>query len=343
MRRTTPPKRRRSDAPADAAPPYGRRLGRSGALPAVPWPDGKRFAFTIFDDTDWTTMKNGPPVYQVLEDLGFRTTKSVWPIAGAQKPVVGGETCANPEYREWVLGLQQRGFEIALHNVTYHSSTRDEIVHGIEEFRRMFGTYPRVHANHFTNRDNLYWGPSRLSGVHRRVYTILSRGRTRGFDGGSSEGSPHFWGDLCKERTEYVRNFVFTDINTLKACPHMPYHDPERPFVNHWFASSDGHDLTAFLRTLSPSNQDRLEEEGGACVLYTHLGARGFCRDGRVNADVVKTLERLAAKGGWFVPVSTLLDFLRARRDTNVIRFRQRWGLESRWLYEKVFVTRGTT
>src|SRR5690606_26358207 len=125
--------------------------------------------------------------------------------------------------------------------------------------------------------------------------------------------------------------------------PHMPYHDPARPFVNHWFASSDGHDLKAFLRTLSPSNQDRLEDEGGACVLYTHFGARGFVQDGRPNPEVVRLLERLAAKGGWFVPVSTVLDHLRAGRDSRAIRFHQRWGLESRWLYEKVFITRGTT
>ena len=38
---------------------------------------------------------------------------------------------------------------------------------------------------------------------------------------------------------EQVRNFVFSDINTLKSCPYMPYQDPTKPYVNYWFASSE--------------------------------------------------------------------------------------------------------
>ncbi len=38
----------------------------------------------------------------------------------------------------------------------------------------------------------------------------------------------------------YVRNFVFDEINTLAACPEMPYFDPAKPFVNAWFASLPG-------------------------------------------------------------------------------------------------------
>lgn len=52
------------------------------AQPHIPWPDGKRFAFTIFDDTDHQTLENVPPVYDFLSDLGLRTTKSVWPLKG---------------------------------------------------------------------------------------------------------------------------------------------------------------------------------------------------------------------------------------------------------------------
>ena len=56
----------------------------------------------------------------------------------------------------------------------------------------------------------------------------------------------------------------------------MPYHDPDRPYVNAWFAASEGADVTAFNRCLSEEHQDRLEAEGGACIMYTHF-ASGFC------------------------------------------------------------------
>ena len=42
------------------------------------WPDGKRFAFTIFDDTDRQNLNNVPAVYDFFHDLGLGTTKSVW-------------------------------------------------------------------------------------------------------------------------------------------------------------------------------------------------------------------------------------------------------------------------
>ena len=86
------------------------------------WPDGKRFAFTVFDDTDRGTMVNLPPVYDLLARLGFRTTKSVWPIRGDGEAMIPGATCDDPDYLEWVLALQDQGFEIGFHNATFHNT-----------------------------------------------------------------------------------------------------------------------------------------------------------------------------------------------------------------------------
>ena len=80
----------------------------------------------------------------------------------------------------------------------------------------------------------------------------------------------------------YCRNFVYSDINTLKACPWMPYFDPLRPYVQKWFASSEGDRAQSFLKTIGDRNQDRLVEEGGACIMYTHFG-HGYVQDGRLN------------------------------------------------------------
>lgn len=222
------------------------------------------------------------------------------------------------------------------------SSLRDDAIRGVEVFREMFGDYPRIHVNHFWNRDSLYWGPARTTGFHRSLYKVLTRGRTTGLDGGSDPSSPHFWGDVANSKVTYVRNFVFDDINTLKACPIMPYHDPLKPYVNNWFASSSGTSCGAFCKTISERNQDRLEEEGGACIMYTHFGQDDFYRGGRLNPRFIELMERLAAKGGWFVPVSDLLDYLQSEKGTNTISNAWRSRLERRWLFEKMFITRGS-
>ena len=41
------------------------------------FPHGKRFAFTIVDDTDVATVANVKPLYDLLHELGFRTTKRI--------------------------------------------------------------------------------------------------------------------------------------------------------------------------------------------------------------------------------------------------------------------------
>jgi hypothetical protein len=131
-----------------------------------------------------------------------------------------------------------------------------------------------------------------------------------------------------------VRNFTYRDVNTLAMCPTMPYHDPDRPYVNAWFAASEGSDVVAFNGCLSEERQDRLEAEGGACIMYTHL-ASGFFRDGRLDPRFAELMTRLAAKNGWFVPVTTLLDYLAGLRGLTTITATQRRGLERRWLRSK--------
>jgi hypothetical protein len=49
-------------------------------------------------------------------------------------------------------------------------------------------------------------------------------------------------------------------------------------------------------------------------------------------------MERMAKKGGWFVPVGTLLDFLAAKRGCPTISDSQRARLERKWLLEKITV-----
>jgi hypothetical protein len=301
--------------------------------PGVTWPDGKRFAFTIFDDPDSQTLETGHRVYGLLAELGFRTTKGVWPIRGLGTPSDHGGTCEEPEYRAWVQELQAQGFEVGYHNATSHTSVRQETIRGLDAFAQQFGRNPLVMSQHYYCEESVYWGDLRVTGIHRALYNALTLRRNRGQSHGHVLNHPYFWGDLCRERIKYVRSFVFDDVNTLRACPFFPYHDPLRPYVNYWYASSEGAEPRSFCERISEANQDRLEEEGGACIMYTHLG--GFADRGKPDERFAALMKRLSRKNGWFVPVSAVLDHLLAQRPDPILTNRQRRQLERRWLYHK--------
>src|SRR5262245_7920161 len=318
-------------------------LSKSGMMHMhIQWPEGKEFAFTLFDDTDLQTLDNARDVYAFLADIGLRTTKSVWPIRGPKSPGVGGSTCEDEPYLQWVLRLQEQGFEIGLHNVTYHTSQRAETIYGMERFRALFGHYPYSMANHTGCYEGIYWGNYRFTGAHEIFYNLLLRNKNKGVFQGHVEKSPLFWGDICKEKIKYVRNFIYNDINTLKLCPFMPYHDKGRPYVNYWFASSEGPEVNAFVSTMAEKNQDRLAEEGGACIMYTHL-ACGFYENGRIHERFKFLMERISKMNGWFVPVHTLLDYLQKSNGHCDITNHERKMMERKWFLHKILKMRGTT
>jgi hypothetical protein len=316
---------------SDLTPQFGVRR--------IKWPKGRSFAFTVFDDPDGQSFETSRLVYSFLADLGFRTTIGVWPLDIRREPNSGGETCANPEYRAFLQHLQAIGFEIGFHNAAPHSTTREEIADALRCFQTYFGKPPAVMANHY-NADAMYWGPARLTGWRRALYNLITLGRRRGKSFGHVENHPSFWGDICREQIRYCRNFVYSDIDTLRMNPWMPYFDPLRPYVRNWYSASEGHDARAFLNTLGDGHSDRLEAEGGACIMYTHFG-HGYVQDANLMPEFRRTMERLARKNGWFVPVSELLDFLANTKGSTLLTDRLRLRLETRWLWEKLF--RGTS
>ena len=305
------------------------------------FPSPKRFAFTVFDDTDFSTLENTRPVYELLADLGFRTTKSVWPLACDQSDRHKGDTLQDKPYLDFVFWLRALGFEIALHNVRNVSSERPVIEKGLVVFRVLIGEYPKSHCNHLNNRDNLYWASQRLTcPAIQVIYNLATYGKRIGHFQGEKPRSPFFWGDLCKERITYVRNMVFDEINLGRINPSMPYYNPAKPYVNFWFSGSNGDSVESFCGMVSEENQDRLEAEGGFCIMYTHFGS-GFYVNGQLNPEFKRLMQRLAAKNGWFVPVATLLDHLRTHRDGQAaIPPAELKRMERRWLAYKLKAVR---
>ena len=117
----------------------------------------------------------------------------------------------------------------------------------------------------------------------------------------------------------------------------MPYRDLTKPFVNYWFASSEGNNVKIFNECISNENQDRLEKEGGACIMYTHF-ADGFCQNGKLSEKFKEQMKRLSEKDGWFVPVSILLEFLKKENGNKEITSKQRRALEWKWLFDKLIL-----
>ena len=303
------------------------------------FPDGKRFAFSILDDTDDSTTSNVTPVYSLLRDIGMRTTKTVWPVGCPEgsRLFFAGETLEDEGHLRLAHELARDGFEIAYHGATMESSDRQRTIRGLEFLKSEFGVYPRLYCNHGFNRENLYWGAKRFQCFPMRaIARFAPRNQTASYHG-EDKRSPYFWGDKCLTHIRYVRNFTFRRINMLEVNPEMPYRLRGTPYVNFWFSTSDAPDVAAFNRLVTPERIDALDERGGVCIISTHLG-KGFSRDGRLHPDTEAVLRYMSKKRGWFVPVSEILDYLRLTQGRG--RELSRLGcaaLETRYLADKLF------
>ena len=183
------------------------------------FPERKKFAFTVFDDTDNATVANVKPIYDLLHSCGIKTTKSVWVYRS--RGFFKGSSLQDAEYLSFINELQDQGFEIGLHNVGDGIFTRQEIRDGLDLFKEKIGYYPRIHANHASNPDNLFWREKRFEWPISLMYKILSRRKAE--RGGESPISNYFWGDFAKQHIRYIRNLTFNGINTIASDPKMPY------------------------------------------------------------------------------------------------------------------------
>jgi hypothetical protein len=292
------------------------------------WPDGRAFAFTIMDDTDRAYLDSVKPFYDALMRCGLRTTKTVWAWDSPPNDPFRGDSLQDPAYRAWILDLQKAGFEIAWHGARSGGTEAPAHRDALDYFRKIFGVYPRTYANHAVNPECIYWGEERFDvALVRELFRRFS-GRKRFL--GSTPGTPYHWEDLCAEKLRYVRGFNFDDTVTSRQDPWMPYHDPRRPAVYRWFSASDGSDVERFVRLLTRSRLDRLERSGGCCIVYGHV-ADGFVRNHEVDPRVMRVLEDLASRGGWYVPVDVILDHIENERGEHVVTSAEHRRLEWRW------------
>lgn len=318
-------------------------MPQSSRTPYIsPYPDGKNFAFTITDDAHNQTVEKIRPIYDFLYERGFRTTIAVYvkePTRTNGMPDIAldslnhddrtelirknvnlkGDTLEQKEYLDYIQELNEKGFEIALHTVSGGNDLREATMAGYEEYKKIFGEYPKMNILHSNNLENVYWGTKAFNSAMTRWAFEKGIGKfyakARFPFGGDDPESPYFWGDVLKEKTTYVRMWGTHKINTLKFNPHMPYHDPRKPYVNYWYSFSEGHTRRVFNKLLSDKNIEKLRKERGASIVYTHFSSGFLTRSEEsgymIDATAKTQLTKIAGhKDGWFVPASTLLDRL---------------------------------
>jgi hypothetical protein len=283
-----------------------------------PYPFGKNFAFTITDDPDNSNLEDQRVVYDFLYNAGLKTTIAVWVsesirstgLPDKERKLEYGDTCERHEYKKYMQQMQKRGFEIALHTATPGNDTRDKTIEGYDKFKDIFGQYPQMNIMHASNLENIYWGEKVSNNYFAQKVIRFFSEKARFPYGGEDIGSKYFWGDICKEKTKYVRLWGSADINTLKFNPSMPYFDSKKPYVNYWFSFSHGDFIDNFNKLIQKENVDRLRVERGACIVYTHF-SHEFVKNGNLNDEFQKKIDYIASHDdGWFVPASVILDRL---------------------------------
>jgi len=295
------------------------------------YPGGAEFAFTILDDTDDTTVKNGRPVYDFLADLGLRTTKTVWAFDTSPEnrgPYFAGETLSSPKNLKWVHELAENQFEIAFHNATMGSSVRDDTVRALDFIKKEFGRPVRLHCNHGQNRENLHWGAARYnSPLIRRVFKYLTSYRSYPTFEGEVTDSPYYWADVAEARLAYIRAFTFRELNAMKIPPGRPYRDSAKQSGPLFFNTTDASDVLSFNKFVNRASIDSLRAEKGWAIISTHLG-KGYFKDNKLNAQFKETMQYIASLPGWFVPVSEMLDFVSGETGSDEISNLQRSRME---------------
>ena len=115
------------------------------------------FGFTITDDTDTYDYRIGNATYQGFYNAGFLTSVSSWAI-GVDSGIASRKGFVdNESQRNWLLDLQNKGFELALHSASEISDTREQTINAFNNWSLYFG-FPMMYWEHSQNGEHLISG-----------------------------------------------------------------------------------------------------------------------------------------------------------------------------------------
>jgi hypothetical protein len=301
----------------------------------------KKFIFTIIDDTDDSTLENTKPIYDYLYKKGVFITKTVWVYPPRDEHSLG-DSLQRKEYLEFIKEIKNRGFEIGLHNVGSGDYSKDEILKGLEEYKKLLGDYPNIHINHSYNPDSIYGGSKRFNWPFNWIVDKLYPQYSGGFKG-EERGSKYFWGEKHKEIIQFSRNHEVKDLNTTKFDKLMPYIDPKRSeFSNYWFSATFAPNQLVFNHLISEKSIEKLENENGTCILYTHLGY--YMKDGKIDQGFIDRIDMLSKnENSQFLTVSEVLNNIKDKRIFEgkkpypTISWYRKFLMEFKHLYTRIY------
>ena len=274
--------------------------------------EDNRFKFTIIDDTDGAFFENIKPIYDFLYEKRIFTTKTVW-VYPPRDEHSEGDCLQNPEYLKFIQDIKKKGYEIGLHNTGSGDYTREEILDGLEEFKRLLGEYPKIQINHSYNKDSIYGGYKRFNWPFGALIKMIYPPYAGVYEG-DTPSSDYYWGDVHKRIIRFNRNHTTDLINTVRFDKYMPYTDPQRSECsNYWFSATFVPTPSIFNRIIDTHAIDTLESEKGICIAFCHLGF--FMKDGRIDKGFRDAVHYMASKKSCVsMPVSLLLDEIIERR-----------------------------
>jgi hypothetical protein len=290
-----------------------------------PYPDGKRFGFTIVHDADSAYSKRLAPIIDAFDGIGLRITVTVFPFWAAWgHPVRSWQEwrATDPFFapiavpledeaeRDFYLDVAARGHEIGMHTPSETSSRREDVVRAFDLFQSIFGHPPRVYVEH---------SPGNNLDAQARC--------------GSDSASPYFNTDLlnesgcwiwvCDPETSFPRyhhrngrlNVLSDDGEPFcpRACEKFGI---ARAFLRSPTTPADGN---GFLSTFTEAAFDKLEADRGLALVYTHLAMDWLDPETRaLRADIFDRLTGLAKRNVWFAPACVILDRFAALKNVEL-------------------------
>lgn len=264
----------------------------------------------ITDDPDNGSFDQFKTMYDFLKHLRLPTTRAMWvyePTEATGTPALPikffGPVLTEKKCLDYCKMLHANGFEICLHGASSGNNSRERMINALEYLEKEIG--PAItYICHSKNAENLYWDGKC---VNSRLFSTFLKLYINNACFGEVEGSNYFWGDLCKNKIQFIRLFRTRRVNTLAFNPSMPYHDLHKPYVNYWFSATKGY----LSRLLEPKEIDRLCNEHGASIMYQYL--HKYVNNKGVIDPLVKTaLERIASDSRiFFRPASVVLTRLK--------------------------------
>lgn len=280
-----------------------------------PYPDGRRFAFTLVHDADGAYSRRLAPLFEVFDSLNLKLTVTAftlwaawahgggiwdeWPAGSLEHPM--GVPLEDGKEREFYLGLARNGHEIAMHAASETSDTRQSLSRAFDLFEELFGKQP------------LYVEHSSANNLDAQVRE------------GSEPDSPYFNQDLLRQRCRWV---WLDDPHALADQGHPSFYDIQACHGSPLRASQVSFGLTnafrrsgrwgwgngdGFLEVYTEERILELERNRGLALVYTHLqeGWRD-AQSGHMRQEIRARLEFLASRCGWFAPAGVILDRLQA-------------------------------